>query len=101
MTCILDTQVVLWWNPDSGRFSPKAPEVLRDSTARLLCSHASIWEMAIKVQAGKIRVEPDLETFVDHFIVGNGIELLPISLQAIFGSRNLELIHQDPFDGRV
>lgn len=98
MTVLLDTQIVLWWNTDSTRLSRKAIEILRDSTARPLFSHASIWEMAIKIRIGKLRVEPDLETFVDRFIVANGIELLPVSLQAILGTGKLELIHQDPFD---
>ena len=98
MTALLDTQVVLWWNTDSTRLGQNALEILRDSTARLLFSHASIWEMAIKVKIGKLRLEPDLETFIDRFIVGNGMELLPIGLQAILGTKNLEPIHQDPFD---
>jgi PIN domain nuclease of toxin-antitoxin system len=98
LTFLLDTQVVIWWNADSARLSPKALDILRDSEARLLCSHASIWEMVIKVRIGKLRMEPDLETFVDRFIVDNGIELLPVSLQAILGTGKLELIHQDPFD---
>jgi PIN domain nuclease of toxin-antitoxin system len=98
MTCLLDTQVVLWWNTDSARLGTRAMKILQDPGARLLCSHATIWEMAIKVNIGKLRVEPDLETFVDRYIVDNSIELLPIDLQAILGTGKLEPIHQDPFD---
>ena len=98
MKIILDTQIILWWNTDSSRISSSARKLIQDPSIDKLVSFASLWEMAIKIRIGKLRIIPDLVTFVDKNIKKNGMILLPISEHAIYATQTLSLHHQDPFD---
>ncbi|MEW5815385.1 MAG: type II toxin-antitoxin system VapC family toxin [Spirochaetota bacterium] len=98
MKILLDTQIAIWWNTDSSRISPEAKELISDASIEKYVSHASLWEMAVKIRIGKLKILPNLAAFVDKKIKNNGMKLLPIDEQAIYATQTLELHHQDPFD---
>ncbi|WP_228374644.1 type II toxin-antitoxin system VapC family toxin [Chryseobacterium sp. FH1] len=60
-------------------------------------STASIWEIAIKLNLGKLRLDIKLEELKSE-ILKNGFEILPLDFEHIIGLSNLEAIHKDPFD---
>jgi PIN domain nuclease of toxin-antitoxin system len=95
---LLDTQIVIWWNTDSSKISARLAGLISDPRNRKMVSHASIWEMAIKIKIGKLKIQPSLFTFVEMKIKNNGMSLLPITEHTIYATQNLELHHQDPFD---
>lgn len=98
MKVLLDTQIVIWWNTESSKIEPVARELIGDSLVEKLVSHATLWEMAIKIRIGKLIIRPSLFTFVEQNIKRNGMQLLPIDEYSIYATQNLELHHQDPFD---
>jgi len=98
MKILLDTQIVIWWNTESSKIAESAREMIRDPSVKKLVSYASLWEMAIKIRIGKLKIIPDLVTFVERNIKNNGMTLLPIDEHAIYATQTLELHHQDPFD---
>ena len=49
MRLLLDTHAFLWFINDSPELSATARNLMEDSSSDLLLSHASVWEMAIKI----------------------------------------------------
>ena len=98
MRVLLDTQVFLWWNEDNLLLSRKAHRVMADPANTLVLSVASAWEIAIKVQLGKLRIPGDAATYVENRAARDRIEILPIQLRHAVAVESLPLHHRDPFD---
>jgi PIN domain nuclease of toxin-antitoxin system len=52
---LLDTHAFIWWDDEHTRLSPTALAACKDKNNTLLLSIASIWEMQIKIQLGKLK----------------------------------------------
>lgn len=90
---LLDTCVVLWWPSGDPRLSGAWEDRLAE--AWCLVSAASIREMALKHQLGKLAVSPD------RLLVGAvaaGFEFLPLSPDHAAATADLPPLHRDPFD---
>ena len=98
MRVLLDTDVFLWWNEDSPRLSTKARRILADPANSLILSVASAWEIAIKAQAGKLRIPEQAATYVPTRAAYYGMEILQIHLAHALALQSLPLRHRDPFD---
>lgn len=98
MKYLLDTHTFIWLNGAPAHLSSRAEEICADESNILLLSLASIWEMQIKLQLGKLRLPADLAEIVTRQQEINHIELLPITVQHIVGLANLPNYHKDPFD---
>lgn len=61
-------------------------------------SIASIWEAAIKVGLGKLKLPYDLETDLPRILDENGFTLLGIEVADAVSVKDLEAVHGDPFD---
>jgi hypothetical protein len=57
MRVLVDTHAILWWLVDDKRLSKTARQILEDSTHVRLVSFASLWEIAIKMGAGRLLVK--------------------------------------------
>ena len=98
MRYLLDTHTFLWWNMKSSRLSPRAVELCQDKANTLLLSLASVWEIQIKLQLGKLQLTAPLAEVIKKQREENLIELLPIELPHVLGLANLPDHHKDPFD---
>ncbi len=97
MELILDTHVLLWLAQEPDRVSVRdATEINSEHT--LFISHVSVWEIAIKLKAGKIELKWDLQTFIKLSIDKHLLNLLPIALDHIYKTQSLPFHHRDPFD---
>lgn len=94
---LIDTQIFIWLAESPEKISTVGKSIIA-SDAKLFFSTASIWEMAIKVKTGKLVLEQQLEDFIDTAFSKHRIELLPVSVVAIYYTQQLELHHKDPFD---
>lgn len=94
MRILLDTHIVYWWFYDTKRLSNAAFGVL-DGAEELFVSSATIWEIAIKVRIGKMRV--DVDRLIGQ-IRARGIRELPVNYTHAKRVANLSLHHNDPFD---
>ena len=94
---LLDTQLLLWWLKDDSRLPTSLVRELQTDQHSVLISQASLWEMAIKVNLGRLRV--DL-TELEQQIPAEGFQWLPISNEHLLEVVRLETIegHCDPFD---
>lgn len=98
MDLLLDTCAFIWWDSGGGSLSAKATTALHDPANRLHLSHASIWEMQLKHQKGKLPLRKPLEEIIQEQIGQNGLLLLPIEPRDIYGLGELAPHHTDPFD---
>ena len=55
MEVLLDTHTLIWWMVDPARLSKEAAAILADTGSRILVSAVVAWELAIKINAGKIQ----------------------------------------------
>ena len=62
MKLLLDTQVLIWLDVDSRRLPDRAVDLLLNRENIWYLSIASIWEMQIKLQLGKLT----LNILADH-----------------------------------
>ncbi len=98
MRILLDTQAFIWWDDDHTRLSSDALAACRDKSNTFLLSVASVWEMQIKIQIGKLNFSLPLEEKVQDQQHRNGLEILPIAIKHIFTLNSLPDYHRDPFD---
>src|SRR5262245_15598857 len=97
MRCLFDTHTFIWLDSDPARLSPRVRAVCYDPANALLLSVASIWEMQIKLQLGKLTLKLPLPGLIASQRK-NGVNILPISVRHVLGLDALPLHHKDPFD---
>jgi PIN domain nuclease of toxin-antitoxin system len=97
MRFLIDTHIFLWMIADSPQLSSETKETI-ESEADLLISIASLWEIAIKNNIGKLSLAEPFETFIPQQLIHNQIEILPIALPHLNLLITLPLHHRDPFD---
>jgi PIN domain nuclease of toxin-antitoxin system len=101
MKFIADTHVFIWFVTDSPQLSVQAKELFESSESERLLSMASLWEIAIKANLGKLAFVRPLEQFIPEQLALNYIRLLDISMSHILRVGTLSLHHRDPFDRMI
>jgi PIN domain nuclease of toxin-antitoxin system len=96
---LIDTQALVWFAKVASVLSKRALSLVDDPVTVRLASAASIWEMAIKIQLGKLTLKSgSLVQFVT-LLNANQIEVLSVSAEDAIGVADLPLVeHKDPFD---
>ncbi|MGK7893312.1 MAG: type II toxin-antitoxin system VapC family toxin [Xenococcus sp. (in: cyanobacteria)] len=98
MKLLLDTHTFLWFVNDNPRLSDHLKDLIEDENNVSYLSVASLWEMSIKYNLGKLTLTPDYEEFVEEEIVKSRINLLNIELEHFKINATLPFHHRDPFD---
>jgi PIN domain nuclease of toxin-antitoxin system len=97
MTMLLDTHAFLWAIAGDQRMSKHAREIFT-GPSNLSISIASVWEILIKVQVGKLKVPRPASSYILSKLAENRIETLPITLDHLIAYETLPLHHRDPLD---
>lgn len=95
---LFDTHSFIWWADEPTKLAPAALAALEDENNRLFLSDASIWEMQIKVQLGKMKLKLLLPDLIESQKRNNDVEILHITTEHILALDNLPFHHKDPFD---
>lgn len=98
MDLLLDTCAFIWWDSGGGSLSPAAVGALQDPANRLHLSLASLWEMQLKHQRGKLLLRKPLAEIIDDQGRQNGLRLCAVEPADIYGLSQLPFHHADPFD---
>jgi len=98
MRLLLDTHVFIWWADDPEKLSPSALGALEDEANELLLSVASVWEMQIKIQLGKLKLSLPLKELVKNQQETNNLTVSPVTLPHVLALDALPFHHKDPFD---
>jgi PIN domain nuclease of toxin-antitoxin system len=97
MKAILDTHAFLWALAGDERMSSHARDIFGGSTD-LSLSIASVWEILIKVQSGKLNFPRPAGPYLLSRLAENRIKKLSISIDHLLAFERLPLHHRDPFD---
>lgn len=98
MNFLLDTHIFLWFVNDDPRLSDRFKDLIENQSNFIYISVASLWEMSIKYNLGKLTLAPAYEEFVEREITESSIILLNIELEHIKINASLPFHHRDPFD---
>lgn len=98
MKLLLDTHTLIWWTLTPERLSDRVSNLLADKNNELMLSVASVWEMQIKLQIGKLNLNLPLEELIETQQQTNNLLLLPIEVDYVWTLKNLPMHHRDPFD---
>ena len=97
---LLDTHVWLWMHQNPDKLSQSVRELLEDRHQALYFSVASVWEIAIKYELGKLPLPEIPEVYFSHRLYppNMAITILPIEFSHVLRASTLPAHHRDPFD---
>jgi PIN domain nuclease of toxin-antitoxin system len=98
MKVLLDTHAFIWSDSDPTKLSPQARAACEDRTNVVLLSVASVWEMQIKLQLGKLDLRLPLAEVIASQQQTNDIQVLSVALGHVLALQDLPAHHKDPFD---
>jgi PIN domain nuclease of toxin-antitoxin system len=98
MKLLRDTHTFIWWDSEPLMLSPQVLNICQDPENVLLVSVASLWEMQIKLQLGKLKLNMPLAELVLGQQEINKIEILDVKLEHVMALGKLPPHHKDPFD---
>jgi PIN domain nuclease of toxin-antitoxin system len=98
MKLLLDSHAFLWLDSDPARLSSQGRTWCSDPSNTLLLSVASIWELQIKVQSGKLILARPLVQIIDDQQKKNSVQVIAIHSSHVFLLDSFPLHHKDPFD---
>lgn len=93
---LIDTNVLLFSFDHTEKLTPKVKQIL-ESEESLYVSMASIWEIEIKRNLGKLKIPYNPKELVDYCLSQNYF-ILDIKVDHIAELEELPKIHNDPFD---
>jgi PIN domain nuclease of toxin-antitoxin system len=98
MGFLLDTHAFLWYTLGDPSLSKRAKEII-DAKTGLKFSIASLWEISIKINVGKLQLDCSFEDLLVRLVYVKA-ELLAISIEDTQTYMNLPLSsdYRDPFD---
>lgn len=95
---LLDTSTFLWFVFDDARLSRPAESIISSADTQKLLSVGSLWEIAIKKQLGKLSLGMPFRNFLDAYVLGSDLEVIPIDIEHLTTYETLPFHHRDPFD---
>lgn len=97
MSYLLDTHTLLWHVESNSLLSEPLSETIESLENEIYVSIASLWEIAIKINIGKMKIEEPLEDFILR-IHHAKIQIIQIQTPHLIKLQSLPLHHRDPFD---
>jgi len=101
MNYVLDMHAFIWWKENSPKLPAHVRQTLSDRSNQIWLSHASVWELQIKIQLGKLKLGAPLADLIDQESRVNRLRLLSISYDDIMKLDSLPMHHRDPFDRMI
>jgi len=98
MKLLLDTHTFIWWDSDPSRLSPSALQACQNHANTMMLSVVSVWEMQIKAQLGKLKLNMPLAEIIGNQQQVNGVQILSMTLNHVLALEDLPVHHKDPFD---
>lgn len=93
---LLDTHTFIWYSENDANL-PTSLKAAIETANRVYLSIATLWEIAIKLNLGKLSLQTNYE-WIEASLGPAGIDLLPITFADTVQILKLPLHHRDPFD---
>jgi PIN domain nuclease of toxin-antitoxin system len=97
MAFLLDTHAFLWFVAGDKQLPESIKSKILNINESCYLSVASLWEITIKTQIGKLKLEISLQELFDY-IDRNQIEIIQITYDHLLTLSELPAHHSDPFD---
>ena len=100
MNYLIDTHILLWYIVGDKRISQDTRAKVENLDSSIFVSNASLWEIAIKLNIGKLKLKGrliDLEKFLNQ----KGFIVLDFDFEDLETLQTLPFFHQDPFDRMI
>jgi PIN domain nuclease of toxin-antitoxin system len=97
MNLLLDTNIIIWFANGDATLTEKIQEAICANENEKFCSIISLWEIAIKINIGKLNFLlpfPQLE----NLLLENNIRIVYPTLADLSFYKTMPLHHKDPFD---
>ena len=97
MRYLLDTHVIIWLAENSNNLPLNIKEIVAQSDNEIYISSVSLWEIAIKMNLGKL----DLNFALDELLIAvknNDFCVFQIEDEYLQNLSKLPFLHKDPFD---
>jgi PIN domain nuclease of toxin-antitoxin system len=98
MKLLLDTHAFLWLRSEPEKIPQSVLDAYYNINNDVFLSMASIWEIQIKHQLGKLELNIPLQQLIDTQTQQNGLKILPITPTHIYALNTIPFHHKDPFD---
>ncbi len=98
MQLLLDTCAFVWLVSAPDRLSPRVAEAVDTTDAQLSLSDASVWEICLKWQTGKLRLPDPPRSWVEKQCKLWELTPAPIERTDLYRVSELPEHHRDPFD---
>jgi PIN domain nuclease of toxin-antitoxin system len=98
---LLDTHTLLWFLNNDSRLPVSVKQKIEE-TELVFVSAVSLWEIAIKINIGKLNIVTSFEEIKENMIALN-IQKLPIEFDDSLAYISLPILkeHKDPFDRMI
>lgn len=97
MNYLIDTHILLWYMAGDKRIGDNTKAIVEDKSNTIYLSNASLWEIAIKVSIGKLKLKGTLND-LKNYLIEKGFKLLGFDYDDLETLLVLPFHHQDPFD---
>ncbi len=98
MKLLLDTHIFLWFISGDARLPDGMRESIRNPSDEVYLSVASLWEIIIKHQLGKLSLPQPPESYIPAQRERHLIASLSLDEASVAQLPQLPPIHHDPFD---
>jgi PIN domain nuclease of toxin-antitoxin system len=98
MKLLLDTHALLWFCEGNPILGAAALSVIQDETNERFVSHATAWEIAIKLGIGRLKIKARYEELFPGVLLANGFRTLQPDYSHYRALLELPPHHRDPFD---
>lgn len=97
MKHLIDTHILLWYIVGDKRIKKDTKTIIENKNNTIYISNASLWEIAIKLSIGKLKLKGSL-TDLKNYLKEKGFIILEFDFDDLETLLTLPFHHQDPFD---
>lgn len=100
MRVLVDTHALIWYLEGHKSLSRNKRDFIINPANEVFVSVASLWEIAIKISIGKLKLKTSLTDVINQLAV-QSIEVLTIAPGHVLQVATLPLHHRDLFDRMI
>jgi PIN domain nuclease of toxin-antitoxin system len=97
MNYLIDTHILLWYIVGDKRIENDTQTKIESESNAIFLSNASLWEIAIKVSIGKLKLKGSLID-LQNYLNDKGFKILEFDFEDLQTLQTLPFHYQDPFD---
>lgn len=97
MNYLIDTHILIWYLENDKHLNSNYAEIINDKKHQPFVSSISLWEIAIKMSLGKLKISVPFSE-LESFLFNHGFILQNFDFEDLNTLTKLPFHHGDPFD---